>query len=668
MRVVVTVNSTASSGSPVTVAYGETTPPDSDNISLTPGTASTANDVRTVDATNATDDTTGFPSPEREASGQQSMVVGATPIALARLTKVNGNYNSTNDTLDYTLSLTVDATLPTGVPTDLAPADLAPTTNIQVSNQADSTGATAQTVVLVADRLPTNTTLSGTPTAPAGWTVVYSTDATSAANEAVTWTTATPTGTVTRVGFINTTTLGNAGSLITRGTTVGPFVIKVDVSAITANTSIYNLAQVFGQTSGTTNPVVDESGDTSPSNLLQDGTANTEPRDPDGTADPGTNGVDNGGNNTGTGAGGEANVFQVPGAVSILNGPSNNPAASGPTNNNDDFTNQSTPVPVNQTTAFDPASITFNNSLSNPTGTALTNVLLVPDVYNYTAIAATTSTQTGQPVAGASLPPTNTTVTLTVGATSATYTFNGTNFIYSSGTAILIPSVAPGEEIDYTVSVDLPTGTALSTTTGTGYDIPIWAFQDTNYPTGDGRPSATETVLNRTIDRVYTGYLRLFKQARIFDTDGTTLLSGVNTITNDANGWFVNDTTTFPNQVAAIQALVQPDRFIQYRITYENISTAVSGVNSVALNASSVVITENGTTGGNNWATELNSLILTSHVNGTASASLGTITYNNGGERSGDTQATDVVEYINNVNTVVQPLGTGTFTFRRQFN
>ena len=82
-----------------------------------------------------------------------------------------------------------------------------------------------------------------------------------------------------------------------------------------------------------------------PSNFNDDGSrgSNTPTT---GVAVPGTDGTDTASNNTGTGPGGEDNVYTVAPAGIVLNGPNGQPAATGPTGNNDDFTNLSTPIPA----------------------------------------------------------------------------------------------------------------------------------------------------------------------------------------------------------------------------------------------------------------------------------------------------------------------------------
>jgi hypothetical protein len=395
---------------------------------------------------------------------------------------------------------------------------------------------------------------------------------------------------------------------------------------------------LFGQTQGGgTTLVYDESGDQNPSNVNDNGTPGSN-TPTNGVANPATDGVDNNNNNKGSGSGGEDNVLTIAAPGTILNGPNAQPAAVGPTNNNDDFTNKSTPIPANTApgTKIDPDPATFSNTINNPSSTApLTNVLVVPDVYNFT------------PGNSEVLPPKDTTVTLTYGSQTTVYTFDGTNFVFTSGTAITIPSLTPGTSVNYNVSVDLPANTDLSTDTGKGFSIPIYAFQDSN---GNSRPDATDITQNRNIDRVYTGFLKLVKDARILDANGTTV---------------IEDYTQTPTP-----ANILPGRFIEYRITYTNISIAAVGAGNATLNAGNVLITEDGTIAPNNWAKDNdgNGAIDTSNVVGSATASFGTITYTPSGDQSGTTPATDVTKYVNAPGISIQPGASGTFTFRRKIN
>ncbi len=638
VRVPVTVSALAPSGAAISVRLGNTGPNDNSAATQNQPDATDGagtDEIRTVDNADGTPgEASGAPTNgEREASATQQILVGSQPQAFAAILKIRTGYSDSSttalndDVLTYGLSLRVDGTAPAGS-SGLSPANL-------VGTSLNVDGASV-TRVLVSDAIPANTTLTGTPVAPAGWTVVYTNNPTTINANAANWVTNPAAiggiSNATRIGFIN-------DGPILAGTTVTGFSFQVVTTGVTSTTTIANIAQLFGQSQGGgTTLVYDESGDQAPSNFNDDGTPGSN-TPTNGVANPITDGVDNNNNNTGTGPGGEANVYTIAAAGTILNGPNGQPGAVGPTDNNDDFTNRSSAIPANTApgATLDPDPVSFLNTINNPTTGSLTNVLLVPDATNFTAAT------------GEVLPPTGTTVTLSYGGQTAVYTFNGTNFIFTAGSTITIPTLTAGTSVNYSVVVDLPAGTPLSTDTGNGFSIPIYAFQDVN---SNGRPDLVtiEPTQNRTINRVYTGFLRMVKEARILESDGTTVVENYTQTPNSAN--------------------LRPGRLIEYRITYTNISIAPVGAGNVTLNASNVVITEDGTVGTNTWArdNDSNGVIDTSNVVGSAIAQYGTIAYSPSGDQSGTTQATDVTRYTNTLGISIQPGASGTFIFRRRIN
>ncbi|PZO20043.1 MAG: hypothetical protein DCF25_07170 [Leptolyngbya foveolarum] len=149
--------------------------------------------------------------------------------------------------------------------------------------------------------------------------------------------------------------------------------------------------------------------------------------------------------------------------MTILNGTQDTPSATGPTGDNDDFTNKSTPTPpagTNPTAVFDPASVIFNNSLSNPAGAGfIASTTIEPLAPSVAAQAA------GVPVGtyGADTDiPDGTEVTIRAGGNSATYTYTSTGgFVLNPGnTPVNVGDVTAGSEVDYTVEVNLPANTA----------------------------------------------------------------------------------------------------------------------------------------------------------------------------------------------------------------
>lgn len=396
VHVPVVVAPTATSGAPIVVRLGDTGANDnSAGTQNQPDITDTAlnTEVRTVDATEATPNNGAPTNGEREASATQQILVGAQPQAFATILKTQGVYSDAgtvgvfNDDLQtYNLSLRVENAAPVGASAGLVPADLEGT-------PVNVNGAPGNRI-LVSDVVPVGTSLStATPVAPAGWTVVYTGSNASTINaNAAAWFTnrASVTGPITRVGFILDTP-----PAVTKGTTVTGFSFQVLTNGLSAANggTIANIAQVFGETvGGGTTIVYDESGDQSPTNFNDNGTRgpNTgtdtnndgipEPLIGTGIANPTTDENDPTGTNTGTGVGGEDNILILAPTGTVLNGPNGAPAAVGPSNNNDDFTNQSTDIPAGTApgATINPAPEVFTNTLSAPT-TALTNVLLRPD-------------------------------------------------------------------------------------------------------------------------------------------------------------------------------------------------------------------------------------------------------------------------------------------------
>lgn len=663
VNVPVTIQNLASSGADVVVRLGDTGA--NDNSASTQNqpdgtnTAADAGEVRTVDYTGETGASLGPVSEEKEASSTQTVKVGSTAQALATILKTRSSYvpNSTtslaDDVIGYSLALRVEATAPTGS-TGITPGQLVGT-DIKVN------GSTVNRV-LVSDAVPSQTKLTSAVdvVAPsASWVPVYTIDAlTVPANQAAWSTTFDPNA--TRIGYVYdaTTTPLAAGSNITG------FNFKVVTSGVpstsTTPVNIANIAQVFGQTSGNVGPnaplVYDESGDQAPSNFNDNGTPGTTAtltpsspagNIPAGNPSPTADGVDNNNNNTGVGPGGEDSVTTIALSGSILNGPNGSPNAVGPSDNNNDFTNRSTPVAANTapSSLIDPAEVTFTNTINNPsTVDSLSSVLIVPDTAAFTAAA------------GEVLPPDGTKVTLTYGSTTAIYTYSTSsgNFLFTSGSPIIVPTLAPGQSINYTMKVDLPANTALSTDTEKGFSIPVYAFIDKD---GDSRPDTdgSEPTQNRTIDRVYTGFLKLVKEARILDKDGATVIQN----------WTTDS--------ALLSGKGAKDRYIEYRISYKNISIAPTGTGNAVLDAKNIAITEDGVNGGNTWAkdNDSNGAIDTSHQMGTVSVTYGgpsSVTYFPSGEQSGITAATDVTKYVHQPGVIIQPQDQGTFVFRRKIN
>ncbi len=677
VRVPLTVSAGAQTNDIITVTLGDT-PGDSQNQLRNPN----GGDIYTVDNANGAvaGEVAGLPvNGVREASSTQQVQVASTlkTYALATILKSRSAYNNAgtpaigDDTLTYDFGLQVENTDPTG--NGITPAPL-------VGNDLNVDGV-VKSHILVSDAIPTGTDLAVAPAAPPGWQVVYTVAPVTTNANLAAWTTTAPANltTVTRVGFINNPAVVTS---VAPGSTVTGFSmqLKVEATAV-APLTVANMAQLFGKTPGTNIAVYDESGDQNPSNYNgttppagtdtnNDGVPDAAPTPTDGyindpadltavTADPGNN-------NSGTGPDGEANVFVVnsPVASSLQNGPENTPDAIGPTTVNDDFTNKSSPIPPN----------TAPGSLVNPPPVAFTNT-----VKNNGTDAGVLTLAPKPPANPADLPA-GTTVTVTYGADSVSYLYDPatgftiTNSTVGAGLPITVPNFDPAETVNYGVEVNLPAGTPLSTDATDpekGFPVTMVASID-NYTTDanadgikDGGADGVANATNETIDRVYTGFLKMLKESRVLPGTGPAPATA---------------DTTF----SAAPKTPAPGNIIEYRITYTNISEAQAGTGNILLNASNVKVVEDGTLsllatdGKNNWALDNDGdgKIDTSNVAGSAKDSgASTITFFSGKpatvgspDQTGTTVGTDVTKYIDTITGVVVPGENRTFTFQRKMN
>ncbi|MBB3841345.1 hypothetical protein FHS57_005373 [Runella defluvii] len=335
----------------------------------------------------------------------------------------------------------------------------------------------------------------------------------------------------------------------------------------------------------------------------------------------------------------------------VANGPLGSPEATGPTDNNDDFSNKSSFVPpgTSPASSIDPQSVGFTNTVKN-TSTSSVNISLRPS-------APTTLSDL----------PTNTIVTLSYSSASATYTYNGTTFVFLSGIGfvagnpidgtnpIQISGLAANATATYGVEIDLPPGTPLSTNSSVecGFPVTITAFIDAN-----GNGSADDAVQNKTIDRVYTGFLQQLKQSRILQGTGPAVQGSDGTLSTTSKK------PAFGN-------------IIEYQIQFKNISDPSAGVGNITLDADKVVVTEDGSQAPNNWAVESAGDIYTSHIVGSVLASsTGTTQYFSGnpatnllgGEQTGTTASTDVTKYRHDWTGKIASGTSRTLSFQRKVN
>jgi hypothetical protein len=215
----------------------------------------------------------------------------------------------------------------------------------------------------------------------------------------------------------------------------------------------------------------------------------------------------------------------------VLIGPSGAPGAVGPTDNNDDYTNKAVNTgiagvaPGGVTTAS--GQLVYTNTVQNTGNTSDTFTLDAP--------------------------------TVPAGFTVEISTNGGTSYTTVSGGGSTTLAISFGASANILVRITEPSGKTVLT----GYDSIIRATS-----------VATPTANNKTIDRLYTGFVRLDKAFTV------------------ANGTGVGGATD-----------PVPGAVITYNITYTNVSTSNGDANCVKLTASNVVITEDGLAGTNNWGT-----------------------------------------------------------------
>ncbi len=661
VRVPVTAKLTAQKGDKVTVSLG-------DNVVVAPSLSSqnvagdtTAKGVYTIDNTGTANGDAGTAplNGTREAIDGQEITVGATFQAFATVLLAQ-TYNNgqtpgviTDDRFEYCLAGRVDDKLPAGLPADgsLLPSDLNPTA-IKLDN-ADVNR------VLIADVLPAGLQVSQAPSGITGWTPVYTTDAvTIRADKAkwTSWTTAPASlGAVTRVGFVSENALK-------KGTQTDCLKVNAEPRSTFTGGLVATIAQLFGQSQPgpvtgetPTQLVYDESGDQTPNNGLirsnpdpLGGTAAAAGGITDGVADILVDGRDPGpgtdARNADTNIGNDGPADPSKGSKTIggesivknlvpspVNGPQNKPAAIGPGSDNDDFTDKQIPPPAQDpklplSDAQTPP-VNFKNTVNNPT-----NAPQVVSLLPTTPAAAPGTTPL----------PAQTQVTITNPTTgqSATYVFGPSGFTFVSGTpgtSGVQPSatepvkmeVAGSGTATYGVTIDLPSAQPQS-----AYPVPITAFVDVGSPGLD-----PEDPANVTIDRIYTGFIKVIKEARILDADGTTEL------------------VPFTTDQTLLGPASEKDRFVEYRVTYSNLAGA-GGSNNVTLGATQFVLSEDGTEGTNNWFDLTDDLqAQTAPTIGSAIASLGTLSVTANGS--------DIQVYKVTVPDLA-PGQTGTLTFRRQ--
>jgi hypothetical protein len=268
--------------------------------------------------------------------------------------------------------------------------------------------------------------------------------------------------------------------------------------------------------------------------------------------------------------------------------------------------------------------------------------------------------------------PDGTRVTITFGTQIAVYDYTAAGgYVFNAGlssglplgsTSILVNALAPNVLNNYTVSLDLPSApqnTLLSVdrflangADRAGFNVPIVAFVDND--NNGGFLAANDPIFNITIDRGYTGYVRLRKQSQV--------LQGTNPRPVIAPNGTLDE----------LAKTAEPGNIVRYVVEYVNFSTPLAGAGSVVLDAANLVITENGATAPNNWAgvsLHFNNPAVVGGFAQNTFATQGTVTYD-GAAIPDPATGTAITTYVNNVGTI-QPatnpaIFQGVFRFHRQ--
>ncbi|MCU1267075.1 MAG: hypothetical protein JWM21_3393 [Acidobacteria bacterium] len=349
-------------------------------------------------------------------------------------------------------------------------SDITYTWQLANTGARDVSGVTLNglTQVYIIAPIPARTVLKAGQVFPAG--TLYTTTALTTAPLSATWVSvAPPLNTVTRIAF-------PVGATLTAGASSAAINMIVTVNlGINASIPIDEIGDAFGKNTVLAT-ITDQSGDATPNNG-------------DGNADF---------NETYVAGAGHGVIQQtlLTQVGSVLLGPSGAPAAVGPTDNNDDYTNKSTNpgniAPGNNTTAS--AQLVYVNTLQNNGNANDTYTLDAP--------------------------------TVPAGFTVEISTNGGTSYTdVSSGGSVSL-AVAFGASANINVRVTVPVGKAVLT-----------AFSTTVRATS----TVTAAANNRTIDRSYTGFVQLTKSFTV--ANGT----GVGGATDPVPGAVINYSIVYAN-------------------------------------------------------------------------------------------------------------------------
>jgi hypothetical protein len=347
------------------------------------------------------------------------------------------------------------------------------------------------------------------------------------------------------------------GATLTAGASSSAINMVVTVNTgIDASVPIDEIGDVFGNNS-IGSPITDQSGDATSNNG-------------DGNADF----------NEGYVAGAGHGVIQrttLTQVGSVLVGPSGAPGAVGPTDSNDDYSNKSVNTgiagvaPGGVTTAS--GQLVYVNTIQNTGNSSDTYTIDAP--------------------------------TVPAGFTVEVSTNGGTSYTTVSGGGSVSLTIAHASSAPINVRVTAPAGQTVLT----GFDTIIRATS-----------TVTPAAFNKTIDRLYTGFIRLDKAFTVANA------TGVGAATDPV-----------------------PGAVVTYTITYTNVSTSNGDANCAKLTATSMVITEDGLAAPNNWGAYTT-------TSGSPSDS-----------GSGTVVTVTATKYTDTIASVA-PGGSGVFTFKRSIN
>jgi hypothetical protein len=266
------------------------------------------------------------------------------------------------------------------------------------------------------------------------------------------------------------------------------------------------------------------------------------------------------------------NAYSEP--AGVLLGPCSSAYAEGPTGTNDDFSNLNIggrPVPSSSVTSS-PATAVFRNTVEN-TGAR-------DDAFN---------------ISVASMP---------AGFTAEISTDFGAHYVALNPSSSANVPVSYRASMTFFLRVTAPAGLKLLTS----FDTIVRATSTLDPP-----------VFNETIDRIYTGFVRVAVAWKVIDSTGA----------HDFKG-------------------ALPGSELECQVTYMNISSGAGSGNEI-LTAQNIVISEGGRTPPNNWGDT------SDHVVGATDTRGGYIL----GDREGSTCLTDTINTL-------RPGESGLFKFRRR--